>query len=76
MVLSYEEMFRKQYPDCRVEEEFVSPNLTRHHVIVGGFHCSESGVREMAFKYAFDDIRDGKLKIPPMIEQLHMWPKL
>jgi hypothetical protein len=74
--LSYEEKFRELYPDARVEEEYVSENLTRFHVCVGRFHCSESGVRELAFKYAFDDIKEGKLKIPPRVEQLNLWPTL
>lgn len=73
-MLNFEEKFRLNYPDCKVEEEWVSSNLTRYHVIVGKIHCSESGIREMAFKYALDDIREGKLSIPAGIEQGELWP--
>jgi hypothetical protein len=75
-MLNYESKFRELYPDCHCEEETVSSSLSRYHVIVGGFHCSESAIREFAFKYAFDDIREGKLKLPPRIEQLRLWPAL
>lgn len=71
-MLTFEEKFREMYPDCRVEEEIVSINFTRYHVVLGSFHCSESGVREMAFKYALEDIAEGKIKPPPLIEQLEI----
>lgn len=75
MVLSFEAKFREQYPDCRIEEEFVSQNVTRYHVVLGnGFHCSESAIRELAFKYAWMDVQEGKLKLPPQIEQMNLWP--
>ena len=71
--MSWEDQFRKLFPDSRVEEEIISENLTRYRVVVGNsFQCSESGNRELAFKYALEDIREGKLNIPPRIEQLEL----
>lgn len=71
MLLSFEQKFRDEHPDCRVEEEIISENLTRYHVVVGNFNCSESGVRELAFKYAWEE----RTKIPPYVEQLQLWRK-
>ena len=71
--MSWEDQFREQFPDARVEEEIISEHLTRYRVVVGNsFHCSESGIRELAFKYALEDVREGKLQIPPRIEQLEL----
>ena len=70
---SFEERFRREYPDCRVEVESVSSNLDRFHVYVGKLHCSDSGVRDLAFKWALQDVRSGKLVLPACPEQLRLW---
>ena len=72
-MISYEEKFRREYPDCRVIEEILSDNFTWFHVVIGNIHCSYSGIRDMAFKYALDDIREGKLRIPPCVEQFELF---
>lgn len=68
----FETEFREKYPDCRVEEEFVSTQLIRFHVALGNIHFSESGIRELAFKYALEESRE--LGIPERIEQMSLWP--
>src|ERR1700735_4813828 len=73
-MVSFEEKFRAEHPDCSVGEEVISSSLTRYHVVVGNVHCSESAVRELAFKYALEDIKEGRLNLPPRIEQLALWP--
>lgn len=75
-MISFEDRFRSRYPDYRIEEEVVSDNLTRYHLFVGDLHCCDSGVREFAFKYALEDVKSGKLIIPPQIRQLQLWPAL
>lgn len=72
-MLSFEDKFRAEYPDCKIKEEIVSSNVTRYHVIVGDISCSESAVRDLAFKYALEDIKEGKLSLPPRVEQLELW---
>lgn len=67
---TYEELFRNQFPDARVEEEFVSPHLSRFHVALGNIHFSESGIRDLAFKYALEESKG--MKIPERIEQLSL----
>jgi hypothetical protein len=69
--LSWEKDFRKLYPDCKVQEEQLSENFTRYRVMVCGEICSESGDRELAFRWALEDLRDGKLQIPET-NQLHL----
>ena len=73
-MLSFEEKFRRQHPDCRLEIEIVSNNLERFHVYVGNIHCADSGVRDYAFRWALEDIKSGKLDLPPYTEQIEIWP--
>lgn len=73
-MVSYEEKFRRQYPDCRVEIETVSASLERFHVFVGNIHCADSGVRDYAFRWALEDIAAGKINLPENTEQLQLWP--
>lgn len=72
MLNSFEDVFRRQYPDCRVLEEVVSTALTRYRVAVGKIEFSESGVRDLAFKYALEEA--AQLNIPPRVEQFELWP--
>jgi len=71
----FERQMRERFPDCRVEEEIVSQNLTRFYIFVGEkFYCAESGLsREMAFKYALEEIDSGRLQVPERIEQFKLW---
>jgi hypothetical protein len=71
-MLSHEARFRRRYPDCRLEIERVSEWLTYYRVFVGALECSESAVREWAFRYAMEDIRGGRLRIPRRIIQLEL----
>lgn len=70
-MISYEEKFRVEHPDCRIEEEIISSNLIRYHVIVENIHFSESAVRDLAFKYALEEAKE--LNLPPQKEQLKLW---
>lgn len=70
---SFEDRFRREYPDCRCEEERISAHLSRYKVKIGNIECGESGIRDLAFKYAWQDVRDGNLSIPPRIVQLALW---
>lgn len=72
MFSSFEDLFRHQYPDCQVFEEIVSSALTRYRVAIGKIEFSESGVRDLAFKYALEEA--SQLNIPPRIEQFELWP--
>lgn len=69
---TYEELFRNRYPDARIEEEFVSVHLSRFHVALGDIHFSESGIRDLAFKYALEEAENKHL--PERIDQLTLWP--
>ena len=72
MFSSYEDLFRREYDDCRLVEEIISSNLTRYHVMLGKIEFSDSGIRDLAFKYALEEA--AQLKIPPRLEQLQLWP--
>lgn len=73
-MLSFEDKFRAEYRNYEVTEEVVSEQLTRYSLFVGNLFCGDSAVRDLAFKYALEDVKTGKLEIPPSIEQLELWP--
>lgn len=70
-MLSFEEKFKAEYPDCGVIEETISSNLTRYRVVLGKIEFSESGVRDLAFKYALEEAKE--LSIPALKEQMRLW---
>ncbi len=67
-VKTFEEKFRAQYPDARLEIEPIG-TCERFRLFVGNFHCSESLDRDFAFRWALADIALGILSIPVGIEQ-------
>ena len=73
-MLSFEDRFRAKHPDYRIHEEVISPNLSRFHLYVGVVHCSDSGYRDYAFRWALDDEAQGKLEIPKHPYQMELWP--
>jgi hypothetical protein len=73
MIDGWEEKFRAKFADVRVIAEARSENFINFTVVVGTQPVAESGVRELAFKYALDDLRDGLLNIKPQVaEQLRL----
>ena len=73
-VQTFEEKFREKYPDCRLEIEPISTTCEHFRVFVGNLPCSESMDRDLAFRWALEDIRSGALMIPPVHEQTEMFP--
>lgn len=71
-MLSFEDSFRVKYPDCLVTEEIVSGSLSRYRVTIGKIEFSESGIRELAFKYATEEA--ALINLPERIEQFELWP--
>ena len=60
---TFEERFKVLYPNYRIEEEKVSANVTRFNLFVGEQPLSESADRELAFRWALEDIKEGKLQV-------------
>jgi hypothetical protein len=73
-MLSFEERFRAKYSHCRLEIESLSSCMDRFHVYVGNLHVADSGERELAFRWALQDIKSGAIKIPDSIEQIRLFP--